>query len=219
MKSIVSLFFPASFINFRKDWKAAWQDVSFRWQSVITLVILLIIAAAIPHFFRYVQAKQGYPINDFVLNMLQVRDMSLFIFLLIYSVLLLAIINLVSNPQVLLKTLQAYCLLMLLRIVCMYFVPLEAEKAILPLQDPIIGLIIYAGTPITKDLFFSGHVSTMFLLFLVIPYRKLKYCFLLATMLVAVFILMQHVHYTVDVLMAPVFAWISYRIVFARKFS
>jgi len=128
-------------------------------------------------------------------------------------VIILTAINLSTSPLLFLKCLQAYCLLVAIRIICLYLVPLDPERLMIPLDDPFVGKLFYNGSVITKDLFFSGHVSTMFLFFLVIPFRTLKYFFLIATILVSVFILIQHVHYTIDVIAAPFVSWVSYRVV------
>lgn len=213
MKILFSLLFPAQFLSFRTNWKEAWSYKSFRLQAVTTFSVLIGIAIFIPSFFSYIQSVNGHRINDMVLNILPVRDMSLYIFLLIYPVILLSVINLSTQPFLLLKCLQAYCLLVLIRVLTMYLVPLDPESSIINLEDPFVGRLFYNGSVITKDLFFSGHVSTMFLLFLTIPFCPLKTIFITATLLVAVFILMQHVHYTVDVIAAPLFSWICYKMV------
>lgn len=210
MRIAFTFVFPAQFLTFTSKWKTAWASNSFRVQATFTFIVMVVIAAFIPQFFTYVQYTSGYRVNDLILNRLPVRNMSLYIFLLIYSVILLALINLSANPVLLLKCLQSYCLLLLIRVLCMYFVPLEPEQAIIPLEDPILNGLFYKGSVITKDLFFSGHVSTMALFCFVIPFRPLKYIFTIATFFVAIFILMQHVHYTMDVLAAPMFAWLCY---------
>lgn len=215
MKILFSHIFPAPFSSFRTNWKEAWTSNSFRLQAIFTFAVLVIIAAFIPKFFSYIQSINGHRINDFVLNILPARNMSLYIFLLIYSVILLSVINLSSKPFLFLKCLQAYCLLVLLRVLTMYFIPLEPESSYIHLEDPFVGRLFYNGVSITKDLFFSGHVSTMFLLSIVIPFRSLKIVFIAATLLVVVFILMQHVHYTIDVIAAPLFSWICYKVFFS----
>ncbi|MDM8176234.1 phosphatase PAP2-related protein [Olivibacter sp. 47] len=55
--------------------------------------------------------------------------------------------------------------------------------------------------------FFSGHTSTMFLIFLCLPNRVDKLLALIATLLVGSMVLIQHVHYSIDVLAAPLFTW------------
>jgi hypothetical protein len=197
----------------KNSWKEAWNYRSFRIQIAVTIPFLALLGVSMPSFFTYIQSTPGYVINDAVLNILPVQNFSVSIFLLIYSVILLTFISLSQYPILFLKCIQAYCLLVGIRILCLYLVPLDPEGQMIPLDDPFVGRLFYNGSMITKDLFFSGHVSTMFLFFLAIPYRTLKYLFIVATLLVSVFILFQHVHYTIDVIVAPVVSWVSFRLI------
>jgi membrane-associated phospholipid phosphatase len=70
--------------------------------------------------------------------------------------------------------------------------------------------VLGPGQVLTKDLFFSGHTSTMFLLALMAPGRATRIFFLACTVVVGSCVLWQHVHYTVDVLVAPLFAFAAY---------
>jgi hypothetical protein len=194
-------------------WKNAWSNSSFRRQFLLTIASLLLIAIFISDFFNYVQHRPGTAINDWLLSSFAPKNMSLYIFLLIYPVIILSAIQFSFDPPLLLKVLQAYVLLLFLRIVTLYFISLEPSSAIIPLEDPFIGYFFYGKNIITKDLFFSGHLSTMFLLFLANPARPIKYLVGLLSLLTAVFILMQHVHYTIDILAAPLFAWGCFKIV------
>jgi membrane-associated phospholipid phosphatase len=103
--------------------------------------------------------------------------------------------------------------------IAMYSVPLEAPVTLIPLNDPFVQLF-GTGQILEKDLFFSGHTATLFLLFLISDNKILKLFFLISTLFVAVSVLLQHVHYSVDVIAAPFFAFASYKIViyFRQKF-
>jgi membrane-associated phospholipid phosphatase len=79
------------------------------------------------------------------------------------------------------------------------------------LNDPFVQFF-GSGDVLTKDLFFSGHTATLFLLFLISEKKYLKIIFLLCTILVGIAVLLQHVHYTIDVLAAPFFAYASYKL-------
>ncbi len=53
---------------------------------------------------------------------------------------------------------------------------------------------------LTKDLFFSGHVSTTFLLLLYVwPHRRMRRWMLLGHALVVGSVFLSHLHYTIDV--------------------
>ena len=53
---------------------------------------------------------------------------------------------------------------------------------------------------LTKDLFFSGHVATTFLLLLYVwPMRPLRWAMLAAHVLVVASVFLSHLHYSIDV--------------------
>lgn len=198
-------FFPRT-----ASWKKQWSAPEFKIQFVVTLCILIGLAVFVPHYFNFIQSRPGKNLNDQLLNHIVAKDMSIYIFTLIYFSIFVSIIYLCAFPARLLACLKAYALLTILRIITLYLFPLEPDPAILPLKDPLVGQLFYDGRVITKDLFFSGHVSILFLLFVAIPFRPIKYVVLASTLLVALFILIQHAHYTIDVVAAPVFSAISF---------
>jgi membrane-associated phospholipid phosphatase len=111
---------------------------------------------------------------------------------------------------------QSYILLLIVRTIAMYSIPLDPPHAVIPLIDPFVK---YLGTGIqlNKDLFFSGHTATLFLLYLVSENKILKTVFLICTITVGLSVLIQHNHYTVDVISAPFFAYGIYKIVLALR--
>lgn len=165
-----------------------------------------------PHFFSAIQQRQGILLTDPILKWLPVVDLSLPIFLIIYSSLLLVVGYMMLHPWRLLKACQIYIVMSLLRFASIYLVPLTQPEGMIYLNDPILNNLFYQGY-ITKDLFFSGHTATMFLFGLVVLDRKLKLYFYFATMVLVVMILMQHVHYSIDVVAAPFFVVGSYKLV------
>ena len=194
----------------KTNWSKAFGGKNFKIQLAITFLVLAILLPSLSYFFAFIEAREGYQINDVVLNLAEPVDVSLYTFLIIYSTAALTIINVLPQPNLFVKAVQAYALMLLLRLVTLYFVPLNAPHHIIPLNDPFIEQFFYGQTRITKDLFFSGHVATVCLLYLVNPYKKLKLFYLAAIILVSVFIMWQRVHYAIDVMAAPVFAWVSF---------
>ena len=104
-----------------------------------------------------------------------------------------------------------------LRSITLFFVPLEPPSNIIPLHDEFLTNTFYAGSQNLKDLFFSGHAATLFLFYFFATNKILKYVFLVAAISVSIGVVMQHVHYSYDVIAAPIFAYIAYR--FIVKFS
>ncbi|MBK9403835.1 MAG: hypothetical protein IPN57_04760 [Ignavibacteria bacterium] len=74
---------------------------------------------------------------------------------------------------------------------------------------------------IIKDLFFSGHTSTAFMLFQIARNKFLKGYFLIATITVSSCVILQKAHYAIDVFAGLVFSYTSYQLVksFHRKFK
>lgn len=198
--------------DFGLRWSKALKYRAFRIQLLINVAILILLALTIPYFFGFIQSRTGSIINDPIMRLTEPVDFSVYTFLMIYSVLISGIVIICYFPERLLKSLQAYAILVLMRLVTMLLVPLEPVADLIPLGDPFIGYFFYGNTLITKDLFFSGHVSTLFLLVLCVPFRILKLIYIIATILTGVFVLLQHVHYSVDILAAPVFSWVGFKI-------
>ena len=194
-----------------RAWAEAVRDRAFRLRLALTLPALVAALTLLARFLNGVEARPGVVLPDPVLALLPPRDLTWLTFGLIYLGLLFGVARLSTAPRRLVVTLQAYVAMVLLRILAMWVTPLEAPPGMIPLHDPLVRLF-GPGTLLTKDLFFSGHTSTLFLLALAVPGRRSRAFFLFCTAAVAVCVLVQHVHYTVDVLVAPLFAWASFRL-------
>ncbi|MDF2433986.1 MAG: hypothetical protein JWP44_3617, partial [Mucilaginibacter sp.] len=75
--------------------------------------------------------------------------------------------------------------------------------------DPLTG-VFYGEANITKDLFFSGHTATLTLIMLCLEKRTDKIIAFFAVVTVAVLLLVQHIHYSIDILAAPVITYLCY---------
>jgi hypothetical protein len=189
------------------QWVDALKNKTFRTHLITTLILLSACATVAPLLFRLIESREGFPITDPLLDLLPAVDLSLPIFALLYFLILTGIVCLVQYPNRLLHALQAYLIITLLRFITLLVIPLDPPQNILILADPIIENLFYQQ-PVTKDLFFSGHVGILALFaFLFKNNLYLKVLFIAGTLLVGSMILIQHAHYTVDVLVAPVFAW------------
>jgi hypothetical protein len=202
---------PDSSTPVARAWVEAWRDRGFRLRLALTLPALVAVLALLARFLDRVEVRPGVVLPDPVLALLTPRDLTWLTFGLIYLGILFGVARLATVPRRLVLTLQAYVVMVLFRIAVMGVTPLEAPPGMIPLLDPLVRLF-GPGKVLTKDLFFSGHTSTLFLLALAVPGRRSKTLFLVCTAAVAVCVLAQHVHYTIDVLAAPFFAYASFRL-------
>lgn len=188
----------------------------FRYQTLLVTLFISIEIYFLRSFMAYVESRPGILLYDSILSLLPPVNLSAPIFILIYSGCLFTLIQLIKTPDNLIKAYLSYGLLILFRFIVLFFVPLEAPPGIIPLKDPFLEMTVYNHGALTKDLFFSGHTATLALcIFLVkAPHKK---WIVLSTVLVAAMLVVQHVHYTIDVLAAPIFSWFSYVLVFKHK--
>ena len=194
------------------DWKTFFQNSKRRTEFILTIIVLIPLLIIFSQFLLFVEERNGVVLNDPILSLYNPIDLTWLIFALIYISLIFFLFSIVKEPNKVMIALQAYGLMVVFRLIAMYLTPFEAPETLLLLNDPFVQLF-GEGDILTKDLFFSGHTGTLFLLFLLAESKTLKVIFLSATILVGLAVLLQHVHYTIDVFVAPFFAFASYTIV------
>ena len=197
--------------SYRDKWTQEWKLTAFRKRLFTVLVIIFIVVSVNPYFFNYIQQRNGIVLNDWLLNFIPQQDVSIPIFCILWSVILLAVCRAVQNPRFLIIAGWTVLLLFVSRIISITLVPLNLPKGLIYLHDPITGLF-YGKQMVTKDLFYSGHTSMMFLIFLCLKNKYDKAYALFATIAIAVLLLVQHAHYTIDIVAAPFFTYILYRL-------
>lgn len=194
-------------MNWKEFLKVKRNQVEF----IITLLLLSIILTALTNFLNFVEARHGVVLPDPVLNFFNPTDLTWLTFALIYISIVVGIATLAKDPTRLLFTIQLYILMVAVRILAMYLLPLDPPAKIIILKDPLVEFF-GTGQTLTKDLFFSGHTATLFILFLTSEKKTIKQIFLISTILVAFSVLLQHVHYTIDVVAAPFFTYACYKL-------
>ena len=197
-------------------WRNSFEEKKFKNELIITIIFFVLISSFFTSFLTYNETRVGFTLNDPILNKLPSIDLTIFIFVFIYLSVLFGLFILIKSPSQLLFAFQIYSLVLLIRLCLMYLLPLNPPNGIIPLQDPFVELF-GTGKTLLRDLFFSGHTATLFLLFLVIEKKTYKVFFLISTFLVAIALLFQHVHYTIDIVTAPFVVYASYRIVYLFK--
>ena len=193
-------------------WKSFLSNKKNRVELIITVVILTTIMLSFSQFLQFIEQREGVALQDPLLNTFNPIDLTWLIFALIYLSIILFLITFLKEPYKLMIALQTYGLMVIIRTIAMYLTPFEVPEKLILLNDPFVQLF-GQGAVLTKDLFFSGHTATLFLLFLLAENKTLKITFLISTIIVGTAVLLQHIHYSVDVFIAPFVAYGALKLV------
>lgn len=194
-------------------WKVALNNYSYTIKLMTTIAIFAVGALQFPIYFSHIQKREGQILKDYVLDYLPAHDVSTPIFAVIYGLLIYMLCRILTKPNLFLLFALTFVIETVFRMTTIYLFPLNQPQNLVILHDTFAELLIYGDTePITKDLFFSGHTATMVMIWLFVEKPLEKFIAAIATFLLASLLLIQHVHYTVDVLGAFFFTYLSYLI-------
>jgi hypothetical protein len=192
------------------NWRIAWRNKTFRLDLILGMLALVGLAIFTFYFFDFIENRAGGVVmNDWVLKMIPSEDVSVPIVFFELSVILLFLIRAVADPSMVITFLIAYIFVLLTRSITIGITQLRPPVGLIELKDPIAGLI-YRSKLSNRDLFYSGHASLLFLFFLCSNKKADRSYMLFAVFVVSILLLIQHVHYTVDVVCAPFFAYSCY---------
>lgn len=212
-------FVPLSLIfgmgtDIQISWQQAWQNKRFRLLLIIGGAGFFFPIFAWPAFLKHIEQRNGVVLNDVILAMIPIKDLSVPIFICLWAVALLMLVRIIQQPKLFLMFMYSYWAMFLLRMLTIQLTPLNPPVGLLKLRDPISNLFYgNGGVFITKDLFFSGHTATLLLIFLFLEKKWEKWLVLFLAIAVAVMVLFQHIHYSIDVLLAPIFSFGIYWVV------
>lgn len=173
------------------------------------MVLLVLVLTSFPFYFQYIQKREGAVLHDILLDYIPAVNVSIPLFITIWLTALLIVVRVIKRPGIFLNFLWTFILLSVLRFITIWFVAINPPQKLIALVDPLSNAF-YGKSFITKDLFFSGHTATMFIIFLCLEKRTDRILALVSSIIVGVLVLVQHVHYTIDVICAFPFGYLAY---------
>jgi len=180
-----------------EEWK---QELKNHKHLIYISLIFLIIAVTINFISGdYVSEVEGIVVPDLILDHTPSINLNI---VFVYGVLLVItaifIYPLLFRVKELHNVISQFSLLVLVRALFISFTHLSTPTAaILPNYPWPLSLMDFKN-----DLFFSGHTAVPFLGFLLFKNSKVGYFFLAASIVMAVTVLLMHVHYSIDVFSA-----------------
>jgi len=193
----------------KRNWNATLaENKAFAIEFIFTLFFLVFTMLTFAKFTQFVELRKGIQFTDPILRLFPPMNLTISLFVVIYSSLIIAVVSWLHTPYKLMVMFQAYAMMVLIRMVTLYVLPLAPPADMIFLQDPFTQFFGTSPT-IDNNLFFSGHTATISLLMFGVG-KKLKIPFLMGTLFIAAGVLLQKTHYTVDVVIAPFISFICY---------
>ncbi len=204
------LFLRNHFSQIIDAWKVALKDKRFRFTLLLMPGLFFAYSAITQNVGNYIELRKGVRLNDKLLTILPTFDFSTLVFSVLYTSLIALIITHLHKPRIILRVIEMHFLVAVIRQICILLVALEPPVGIIVLRDIFLENTVYPHAPLTKDLFFSGHVASIWIYFLCATKKYLKIYLAFATVLMSFMILSMRVHYSYDVYGALFFTTIIY---------
>lgn len=184
------------------------------------LSFLLLTAFLFNRFLNWNEHRPGTNFHDPVFTLFSSIDCSVITFIMLYtSVVSFLIVHRKDLIQLSLLAFS-YAFILILRGISLWALPFYADSDAIKLDDPFLNTFIYPDNYVERDLFFSGHVAILVLLVLFSKDQKWKWLYTLMSVGVGITVVLQKVHFSIDVVAAPFFAilafWATKRIIVRR---
>ena len=194
----------------REEYKKLFQRDKFR-KSFLRGISMLVLGGIISFFaLNLLDKMQLTSVNDLILD--NIPTLSLFWFRTfgIFLIIILAVVIIFLKPKYLPISFKAIGLLYIIRPLFIVLTNLKAYSTKIHIPtNYFLGGILHPR----NDLFFSGHVAFPFMISLIFwDNKKIRYCFILLTIISGIAVLFAKIHYSIDVFVAPFIAYGIYKI-------
>lgn len=192
-------------------WKTELSNKLFSLKLLLVPGLFLLYSAVTQPLGNYVELRKGILLDDKLLTFFPSVDFSTAIFILLYGSLTAFLLTHLHKPQLVLRVIELHFMIAIVRQICILLVALEPPAGIIVLRDVFLENTVYPRhSPLTKDLFFSGHVASIWLYFLCSQTKYMKLYLSIATGCMIFMVLSMRIHYTYDVYGAIFFTTLIY---------
>jgi hypothetical protein len=160
--------------------------------------------------------SSGAQIHDPFFSFFKPINFSVPIFFCTYAGIFTFLYYVIPQPKFFYFALRAFVLVFAFRLGFILLIPLQPSPDMIDLKDPFTDNVIGFHGQVCNDLFFSGHVADLAFFAISCFNTRLRRFLIFLTISAAVMLVWQKVHYTADVLAAPVFSFFVYTIVLKK---
>jgi len=194
----------------KQNWSALAADRRMLVKFILNFLLCYLLFMLMIHFLVQNRFREGVVLNDPIQQLFIPYDFSVYISLLTYICIIAYLLYVIALPRLLYFALRAFLAVFLIRALFIYLVPLAPPPQMIFLKDPFVEFVIGRSNVLLNDLFYSGHVATMTLFVLCCTNKWLKIFMTAICLVVSLFLIWQHVHYTADIVAAPFFTYVCY---------
>lgn len=128
---------------------------------IFSVIVIQFFTQYMLPYIEYRDSVNYIQLHDTILNRLPVKDCSSIIFVMLYTNIVLFVIDSWNRNQIhiLVIGVYEYAIILVLKSFCMYICPLDIPENYISLQDPIITTICGSQKCYSRDLMFSGHFA------------------------------------------------------------
>lgn len=199
----------------RRQWSIALNDKRFVAVFFANFLLCLVLYFSIAHWLLDNSNRAGAVIDDPIQAFFKPIDLSYVIGLFTYTSTGLFLAYIVQFPLLLHRVFRSFAAVFVVRAICIFLLPLAPPAGTIPLYDPITDYAVNEGK-ILNDLFFSGHVSDLIIFALAVTHTNLRRWLFFAAFAVGSMLVIQRVHYSIDVFCAGFFAYGCHRVFVGR---
>ncbi len=193
-------------------WKILLKDKAYL-LSLLGGIIFLVGAYLVNDFFSVINDTYVYvSVGDLILDQIPTYNMEFFFTWVMYALMALCFIYpTFFKPEIVPFGLKTFSILILLR--CGFINLTHIGPPVGFFYDGMkVGGSVIADLLFRNDLFFSGHTAYPYLGFLVFKESKIRWVLLAGSILMAITVLLMHVHYSIDVFAAYFITYGTYRL-------
>lgn len=190
---------------------AKWHDEFIKHKNLILISFVFLAISLILDYLagNYVSDVTASAVSDIIIDNTTPINLS-FIFVYVYAttILLMFLYPLFKQINKFHVVISQFSLLILIRSFFISLTHLKIPSDAIIIKLPLIFNILF----FQNDLFFSGHTAIPFLGFLLFRKEKIGIVFFIISIIMAITVLLMHIHYSIDVFAAFFITYATYHL-------
>lgn len=175
----------------------------------LTFTFLIVTVFFFNRFLLWNEYREGIYYQDPLFVYFTAKNYSILITALLYASVGFFLFYNIKKPYILSRFVWSYIFILIMRMIVLTFLPLYCDPDAVKLIDPVLNNLIYPNNYVERDLFFSGHAAMLFSFYGCFKNLVIKRAYLLVGIIVSTLLVLQKVHFTIDVIAAPIFSFLS----------